>query len=259
VVFVENWWGYRLTRADDGGLVLRRGLLTRRTLSLEGRRLRGVELDEPLLVRLGRGARPLALTTGMRADGQGEHVGAVGPAMPRRDAHRVAAGVLGIAEVDATRTRLVRHPRAAVVRRVTRALGPALVIAAVLLATPQPPPDVITVPVLLVIAALLGVDRIRSLGHALTASHLVTRQGAWLRRTVVLRRDGVIGWRLTQTLTQHRAGLVTLHAVTAAGRGHYEVLDVGAGRALELVGDVTPGLLAPFVIDGRGARSLVRR
>ena len=80
-----------------------------------------------------------------------------------------------------------------------------------------------------------------------------------MRRTVVLRRGGVIGWRLTQSLTQRRAGLVTLHAVTAAGRGRYEVLDVGADRALELVEDVTPGLLAPFVIDGRGAGRLVRR
>ena len=139
VVFVEGWWGYRLTRADDGGLVLRRGLLTRRTLSLEGRRLRGVELDEPLLVRLGRGARPLALTTGLRADGQGEHVGAVGPAMPRRKAHQVAAGVLGVGEEEGTRAPLVRHPRAAVVRRLTRGVGPVLVVCAALLVRPEAP------------------------------------------------------------------------------------------------------------------------
>ncbi|GLZ49466.1 hypothetical protein Acsp06_56510 [Actinomycetospora sp. NBRC 106375] len=259
VVFVENWWGYRLTRADDGGLVLRRGLLTRRTLSLEGRRLRGVELDEPLLVRLGRGARPLALTTGLRADGSGEHVGGVGPAMPRREAHRVAAGVLGVGAQQATRTPLERHPRAAVVRRLTRGVGPALVVAVVLLALPQAPADGIVVPVLLVVALLFALDRVRSLGHALTGQHLVTRQGSWVRRTVVLRRGGVIGWRLTQSFTQRRAGLVTLHAVTAAGRGRYEVLDVGAGRALELVDDVTPGLLAPFVIDGRAAGRFVRR
>jgi putative membrane protein len=259
VVFVEGWWGYRLTRADDGGLVLRRGLLTRRTLSLEGRRLRGVELDEPLLVRLGRGARPLALTTGLRDDGGGEHVGAVGPAMPRRRAHEVAAGVLGVGEDEGTRAPLVRHPRAAVVRRLTRGVGPVLVVCAVLLVRPEAPADPVVVPVLLVAAVLLAVDRIRSLGHALTDTHLVSRSGAWVRRTVVLRRGGVIGWRLTQSLTQRRAGLVTLHAVTAAGRGRYEVLDVDAGRALELVEDITPGLLEPFVIDGRGAGRLVRR
>ncbi|MEJ2863559.1 PH domain-containing protein [Actinomycetospora flava] len=259
VVFVEGWWGYRLTRAGDGGLVVRRGLLTRRTLSLEGRRVRGVEVDEPLLLRLGRGARPLALTTGLHSDGSGEHVGAVGPAMPRREAHRVAAGVLGVGEDDATRTPLVRHPRAAVRRRVTRALGPALVVAVVLLALPQAPADGVVVPLLLIGAALLALDRVRSLGHALTAAHLVSRQGAWTRRTVVLRRGGVIGWRIEQTLMQRRAGLVTLHAVTAAGRGRYEVLDVDVARALALVDDVTPGLLAPFVIDGRGARSVVRR
>ena len=178
VVFVEGWWGYRLTRADDGGLVLRRGLLTRRTLSLEGRRLRGVELDEPLLVRLGRGARPLALTTGLRADGQGEHVGAVGPAMPRRKAHQVAAGVLGVGEEEGTRAPLVRHPRAAVVRRLTRGVGPVLVVCAVLLVRPEAPADPIVVPILLGAAVLLAVDRIRSLGHALTGTHLVSRHGA---------------------------------------------------------------------------------
>lgn len=259
VVFAEGWWAYRLTRADDGGLVLRRGLLTRRTLSLEGRRIRGVELDEPLLVRLGRGARPLALTTGLRADKQGEHVGAVGPAMPRREAHRVAAGVLGVGEDDATRARLVRHPGAALRRRVARALGPGLLVAVVLLAVPDVPAPAVVVPLVVVVAALLALDRVRSLGHTLTWEHLVTRQGAWVRRTVVLRRGGVIGWRLTQTLAQRRAGLVTLHAVTAAGRGRYEVLDVGVGRALEVLDDVTPGLLTPFVIDGRGAGRLVRR
>lgn len=259
VVFVEGWWGYRLTRADGGGLVLHRGLLTRRTLSLEGRRIRGVEVDEPLLLRLGRGARPLALTTGLRSEGQGEHVGALSPAVPRRVAHGIAARVLGVDEDEATRTPLVRHPRSAVVRRFTRSLGASVIVAAVLVGVPQTPLDKVVVPVVLVVGALLALDRTRSLGHALTPTHLVARQGSWVRRTVVLRRGGVIGWRLTQTLTQRRTGLVTLHAVTAAGRGRYEVLDVGAGRALGLVEHTTPGLLAPFMVDARGAGVLVRR
>ena len=260
VVFVEGWWGYRLTRADRGGLVLHRGLLTHRTLALEGRRIRGVEVDEPMLLRLGRGARPLALTTGLRAEGQGEHVGALAPAVPRRVAHGIAARVLGVGEDDATRTPLVRHPRAAVLRRFTRSLGVSALVAIVLVGVPQTPLDQVVVPVLLAIGALLALDRARSLGHALTPTHLVTRHGSWVRRTVVLRRGGVIGWHLTQTLTQRRSGLVVLHAVTAAGRGRYEVLDVGVGHALDLVEDVTPGLLAPFVVDGGPrAGTLVRR
>ena len=192
VVFVEGWWGYRLTRADDGGLVLRRGLLTRRTLSLEGRRLRGVELDEPLLVRLGRGARPLALTTGLRADGQGEHVGAVGPAMPRRKAHQVAAGVLGVGEEEGTRAPLVRHPRAAVVRRLTRGVGPVLVVCAVLLVRPEAPADPIVVPILLGASVLLAVDRIRSLGpraHRHAPRQPPRRLGAAHRRPAPRRGD----------------------------------------------------------------------
>ena len=100
VIFVEGWWGYRLTRADDGGLVVRRGLLTHRSLTLEGRRIRGVELTEPLLLRLGRGARALALTSGLHAHHgerpRGEHVGALAPALPRAEAHRIAAATLGV-------------------------------------------------------------------------------------------------------------------------------------------------------------------
>jgi putative membrane protein len=147
-----------------------------------------------------------------------------------------------------------------VLRRFTRSLGVAAVVAVVLVGVPRTPADQVVVPVLLALAALLALDRARSLGHALTPTHLVTRQGSWVRRTVVLRRGGVIGWHLTQALTQRRSGLVTLHAVTAAGRGRYEVLDVGTDRALDLVEDVTPGLLAPFVVGGRDrAGVLVRR
>lgn len=244
VVFVEGWWGYRLTRTDDGGLMLRRGLLTRRTMSLEGRRIRGVELDEPLLLRLGHGARPLALTTGLRATGHHEHVGALAPAVPRREAGRIAGAALG---ADATATPLDRHPRAAQVRRFTRALGPAVVLA--LVAWWAVPYGGIVALAVVAGAVVLGGSRRWSLGHALTTSHLVSRHGALVRRTVVLRRGGVIGWRISQSFTQRRAGLVTLHVVTAAGRGRYEVLDVGVERALELVDDATPGLLAPFLVN----------
>lgn len=242
VVFVEGWWGYRLTRRDDGGLMLRRGLLTRRTLSLEGRRIRGVELDEPLLLRLGRGARPLALTTGLRATGEHEHVGALAPAVSRREARRIAAAALG---TDVLAPPLDRHPRAALVRRFTRALAPAVALAGVALLSPSGWP---VAAVLVVGALVLAWSRWSALGHALTSSDLVSRHGALVRRTVVLRRGGVIGWRLSQSFAQRRAGLVTLHAVSAAGRGRYEVLDVGVDRAIAIVEETNPGMLAPFLV-----------
>ncbi|HEY0640675.1 MAG TPA: PH domain-containing protein, partial [Pseudonocardiaceae bacterium] len=64
LLYVEAWWGYRLTREPDGTLRVNRGLLTTRSVSLEERRLRGVEVTEPLLLRAGRGARGTAVATG---------------------------------------------------------------------------------------------------------------------------------------------------------------------------------------------------
>lgn len=249
-VFAEGWWGYRLTRADDGGVVLRRGLLTRRTLSLEGRRIRGVEIDEPLVLRAGRGARPLALTTGLRATGQGEHVGALAPAVPRAEAHRIATETLGAPAEETTAAVLDRHPRAARTRRLVRALAPAAVLGVLVVLTSRGVggllPALGLAALVLAAGAALGWDRWRALGHRLTARHLVIRHGAWLRRTAVVDRAGVIGWQLSQSRTQRRTGLLTMHAITAAGRGRYVVPDVGVDRGVEIVEATTPGLLTPF-------------
>ncbi|PZG17792.1 PH domain-containing protein, partial [Nonomuraea aridisoli] len=74
----ESWGRYRLDR-EPGRLRLRRGLLTTRSLTLEERRLRGVELGEPLLLRLGGAARVRAIATGLgkAADGETEDVAAL--------------------------------------------------------------------------------------------------------------------------------------------------------------------------------------
>ena len=68
--------------------------------------------------------------------------------------------------------------------------------------------------------------------------------GSLVRRRVALQRRGIIGWRLRQSPLQRWAGLVTLDAVTAAGKGHYSVVDISPARAVELVNRVNPGLLA---------------
>ena len=151
VVFVEGWWGYRLTRADDGGLVLRRGLLTRRTLSLEGRRIRGVELDEPLLRAPGPGRAP-AGADHRPARRRARASTSAPSARPCRAARPTGSprGVLGVGEEEGTRAPLVRHPRAAVLRRLTRGLGPAAVVCAVAARPcPRRPADPVVVPVLL--------------------------------------------------------------------------------------------------------------
>jgi putative membrane protein len=86
-----------------------------------------------------------------------------------------------------------------------------------------------------------------SLGHALGSRHLVARRGAVGRRTTMLELRGITGWTITESYFQRRSGLVTVRATTAAGTGHYEVVDVGRGDGLDLAGRAVPGLLTPFL------------
>jgi putative membrane protein len=210
-------------------------------------RLRGAQVSEPLLLRAGRGAQTRALSTGLREGGSG----AIAPPAPRVEAHRLAAAALQADPAEVTRAALIRHPRAALRRRFTRAVLPAaaLVAAAWLVDERTGLASLLLLPV----AAGLAVDRYRGLGHALTARHLVTRLGGLRRRTVALQRDGVIGWTFRQSVFQRRAGVVTAEAVTAAGRGGYVVLDVALGDSVALADTTTPDLLRPFLADARRA------
>jgi putative membrane protein len=250
LLFAERWYAYRLTReasAEGGALRVRRGLLTRRSLSVSEERLRGAEVVEPLLLRAGRGAQTRALATGLSRDAQG---GALQPPAPRAEAHRVASVALREHPEQATLARLLRHPRAALRRRLTRALLPAAAVVVIAFAIGS----VVPVPwlgptslVLLPVALVLAIDRYRNLGHQVTARYLVTRQGSVQRRTVALQRAGVIGWTFRQSVFQRRAGLVEVEAVTAAGAGGYTVLDVAAPDGVALADATTPGLLTAFL------------
>ncbi|TMR07679.1 hypothetical protein ETD86_51045, partial [Nonomuraea turkmeniaca] len=84
LLFAESWGRYRLER-EPGRLRLRRGLLTARSLTMEERRLRGVEISEPLLLRLGGGARVKAIATGLgkATENETEDVAALTPPLPR--------------------------------------------------------------------------------------------------------------------------------------------------------------------------------
>ncbi len=240
-LWAERWYGYLLLREQGGdgtALRVRRGLLTRRSLSVAEARLRGVEVTEPLLLRAGGGAQAGALSTGLERGGQG---GALQPPVPRAEALRVASVALREPPAEIVGAPLRPHPPAARTRRLSRALVPAAVVA-VALGLLLPPGGWLGL-LVLPAAALLGLDRARSLGHALTARHLVVREGSVVRRTVALRREGVLGWTVRQSPFQRRAGLVTVEAVTAAGVGAYRVLDVGAADGVRLVDAATPGLL----------------
>ncbi|MGW5053482.1 PH domain-containing protein [Actinokineospora sp. NPDC004072] len=238
--------GFRLTRHADATVRVHRGLLTTRSVSIEEQRLRGVALNEPLLLRAAGGARLNAVTTGLGVRQATSSL--LVPPAPRAEAARVAAAVLGD---DPTGSPLTGHPPAARTRRLVRAAALPVALTAALVALTAAadwPPLWIGAAALVPVSVLIGLDRYRNLGHALIARYLVTRSGSLNRRTVALQRTGIIGWRIDQSLFQRRVRLMTLTAITAAGQGHYAVIDVDAAEGVRLADAAVPDLLTPFLV-----------
>jgi putative membrane protein len=251
-LFVEMWWRYRLTR-ENGALRVHRGLLTTRSLSLEQRRLRGVDVFEALGSRLLGAARVDVVATGLRtrSDNERSDPKTLLPPAPLAVAHRVAAAVLGASPLSDVDIR--RHPRAARSRRLRRAILAVLAVVAVLavlgllLTVVLVHVTWIAAVVLTPVAVALALDDYRNLGHGLSGDYLVTRYGAGSRHTVALLRGGIIGWTVRSSPFQRRAGLVTVAATTAANSGEYVVRDVGESEGLAFAADAVPGLLTPFL------------
>jgi putative membrane protein len=247
--YILAFWNFRLTR-EGGTLHVARGLLTTRATTIESRRLRGAEISAPLLLRWVRGARAIAITTGLRVGRGAERGGSVlMPAAPVAEVERVVGEVIGTP--DPARVELRRHGRRARRRRFNRALLVTAAIAAILVVLWQfanwPAGFPIGGGVLVVLAVPVAYDRYRNLGHALSGPFLVTRAGSLVRRRYVLDTAGIIGWNEYMSFFQRRAGLVTLVATTAAGRQHYQVVDLDQRDATALAEAATPGMLAPFL------------
>jgi putative membrane protein len=248
--YLLTYWAFRLDRLPQGTLHVSRGLLTQRATTIEGRRLRGAELSQPLLLRGVGGARTLAITTGLRVGRGAERGGTIlVPPAPVSVARKVAAEVLGTS--GPVFADLRGHGPRATLRRYTRALAGAVAVLAIaavawwagLLSSPAWWLVLLAIPVAVVLAA----DRSQALGHLLVDETLVSSSGSLARRRVMLARDGIIGWGLRSTWFQRRAGLVTLTATTAAGRQGYEVLDVPEGTAVALAAYALPDLVSPFL------------
>jgi putative membrane protein len=258
VGYVLAFWNFRLTRQASGTLHVNRGLVTTRAVTIDENRLRGIEVSEPLLLRAVRGARCIAIATGLRVGRGAERGGSMLlPPAPRRVAMAVAAAILGNA--DPIRAQLIGHGPVARRRRYNRVLLVLLPLLTILVAAwllgalPAWPWQA----GLVALAAGLPVaaDRFHSLGHGVVDGHLVTRSGSLVRRRCVLSADGIIGWNLDQSFLQRRSRLVTLTATTAAGRQAYEVQDVGLAEAVRVAELLRPGLLAAFFEEPLTARS----
>ncbi|GAA1936222.1 PH domain-containing protein [Nocardioides hwasunensis] len=244
--YVVQWWNFLLVR-EHGSLHLTSGLFTRRSITVEEAKVRGVVLTEPVLMRVVGGAELATLATGVE-DG----VTRVLPPCPRDVA--VGVGETVVEHRGPLTDALVEHgPRArrrAWIRQVLNALD-VLVVAAIAwwfldfswwwlvgLAA-----------VLLVLAAAAGEASYRHLGHRLSGDHLVAGSGVLARIRTVLETDGIIGWVITQSWWQRRIGLADLTATTAAGAERVLVRDVRLDVAVALADDATPGLLGDFLAE----------
>lgn len=249
--YVVQWWGLRLTRAH-GSLNLTSGLLTTRSISVEEKRIRGVELTEPLLMRVVNGAGLSTLATGVGEGG----TTSILPHCPTPVATDVASDVLG--DAHPMRVHLAQHGPAARRRRhvafqwmtwILLALG--LVGHWVVLPMTDATgelwwflvPGLLWLPLGVVLAELSYAH----LGHALTDDHLVVGHGATARRRTALEVDGIIGWVFEQSFFQRRLGLVTLQATTAAGPERVTLLDVPEEVAVWLAAAATREPVRPFL------------
>lgn len=250
--YVLQWWGFRLLR-EHGNLHLTSGLVTTRSITVEEAKVRGVEMTEPVLMRIVGGAELSTLATGVE-DG----VTQVLPPCPRGVAVGVGEAVL---EQPGPLTRpLVPHGPKAHRRAWFRQLRNALDVV-VLLAVAWWWFDLtwwwlgaIAVG-LLALAAAVGEASYRHLGHAVADEHLVAGSGTLARVRTVLETDGIIGWVVSQSWWQRRIGLADLTATTAAGAERVVVRDVRLDVAVALADRATPGLLTDFVAEPVTARA----
>lgn len=261
VLYGVLYGGFRLTRERDATLRVRYGLLTTRSVTIDEARIRGVRLDEPLLLRAGGGARAKVIAAGLGtkgSDGQDKRDGdLLLPSVPAPLAHRVAADVLHAPESPLAAP-LTAHPAAALrvllVRDVPVAALPAagLAVPALLGVFPHWPWQVALL--LVPLAAGGAVLAHRNLGHALAGPFLVARQGAGVRRTAAVRTDGIIAWRFRRTVFQRRSGLLTVTAAVAAGKGEHTIPLADGAEVLAVADAAVPGLLAPFLAPSAPVR-----
>ena len=72
-----------------------------------------------------------------------------------------------------------------------------------------------------------------SLGHATGPRSFSVRSGWLVREQAILQRRAVVGWQVSQSVFQRRAGLATVLACVGAGRGGYAALDMAADDVAE--------------------------
>ncbi|XAS76255.1 PH domain-containing protein [Dermatophilaceae bacterium Sec6.4] len=249
IAYALAFFNFRLTRSRGGETFhVSRGLLTTRATSLEVRRLRGIEMHEPVPLRWASGARLRAITTGVKDEGTGMSA-LLTPPSPRLVVQQTAEQVLRAP--GRLQARLRTHGPSAVRRRWTRAFSSSGILAAVLAGAAWwfGLWGLMVLPALVLVAAVpLARSRIAALGHDVDQRFVVGRAGALMRSTFVLERSGVVALTLRRSVFQRRAGVCSVLLATAAGSGSYEIIDVTDQRGDELADQVSGGLAGQFMV-----------
>jgi len=233
-------WSFELT--DDGDrLVAQRGLLTRRTVAIDRSRVRGFDLrDSPLRRAFGLvGVRVIA---GGVAGGRPGRT-ALAPVIANDDARVLARAIDPLAAPDAT---LERHPRAALPRRLARAVVVPAALGVVALALQWWLPAAVLL-LLGLVGVPLALDRYRQLGHRFDGNRLAVREGSLSRRWTSLDPRAVVSYAIERTPFQARSGLCTIVLHLGQGAGSRRVLDCSEEQAGALLVALDVPLFAPFV------------
>jgi putative membrane protein len=233
-------WDFTL-RAEGDRLTAERGLLTRRTVSIDRERIRGLDVrDTPLRRPLGLAA-VTAVAGGVRGT-RGRTT--LAPVLPAAEAVPLLRSVDPLAPDPGTP--LARHPSAARGRRLVRALSlPALAAAVALVLGWW---WGVAVGLALTLAAVpLAFDRYRQLGHRFDGERLAVREGSLRRRWTELDPAGIVSFELRRSPTQRRAGLATAVLHLGEGAGSRRTLDAGERQTQTLLAQLHPRLFEPLL------------
>jgi putative membrane protein len=223
----------------DDDLVVRRGLLSQRTVTIPRDRVQYVELAAHVVRRRLHLASFDVRTADLGGGGDNESSTSI-PIGDRGDLESLIPEL--IRDVDFPDTR--RHPPAAVRRSIVRRsllLVPIATLAGLLLAGIAAAP--VGAVVGLAVAVPIGWLEGRRLKSGWTTTAIVTERGviAWRRTVVPVRRVQSVG--VSQNPFQRRLGLATVRLDVAGSVGGIELLDVAttdAVRITELVGTPIP-------------------
>jgi putative membrane protein len=233
-------WDFTL-RDEGERLTATRGLLTRRTVSIDRERIRGIDVRDTPLRRPLRLAGATAIAGGIRGS-RGRTT--LAPVIETAETLALLRSVDELAPDPAAVLR--RHPSTALPRRLWRALPVPLAAAAafVLLGWWWAAAVSFGVAVLAVPVAL---DRYRQLGHLLEGPRLALRGGCLLRRWSELDPGGIVAFELRRSPGQRRARLATVHVHLGEGAGSRRALDIGEEQARELLAKLHPPLFEPLL------------